>query len=77
MQERLTTLKNLRDKHVTVMSKDSDIYGACRQKTIFYRFVLSTDDPVFNGWKGWAVKRLFNSYDLKPSTVAFEYWKIS
>ena len=49
MEERLTILKNLRDKRVTFMSKNSDIYGACRQKTTFRRFCLSTDDPVFNG----------------------------
>ena len=48
MQERLTIMKNLRDKRVTVMNKNSKIYGACRYKTISYRFCLSTDDPVFN-----------------------------
>ena len=49
MQECLTILKNLRDKHVTVMKKNSDIYGACQHKTTFHRFFLSTDDPIFNG----------------------------
>ena len=49
MQERLTILKNLRDKHVTVMNKNSEIYGDCRHKTTFHQFFLSTDDPVFNG----------------------------
>ena len=29
MQERLTILKKLRDKRVTVMNKNSEIYGAC------------------------------------------------
>ena len=52
IQECLTILKKLRDKHVTVVNKNSDIYGACRHKTTFRRFFLSTDDPVFNGWKG-------------------------
>ena len=52
MQERLTILKKLRDKHVTVMNKNSEIYGACRHKMTFHRFCLSTDDPVFNGWRG-------------------------
>ena len=52
MQERLNILKKLRDKHVTVMNKISEIYGACRHKTTFHQFFLSTDDPVFNGWKG-------------------------
>ena len=49
MQECLTILKNLRDKCVTVMNKNSEICGACRHKTTFHRFCLSTDDPVFNG----------------------------
>ena len=70
MQECLTILKKLREKRVTAMNKNSDIYGACRHKTTFHRFWLSTDDPVFNGWKGYAVKGIFKSYDLKPSTVA-------
>ena len=49
MEERLTILKKLRDKHVTIMNKNLEIYGACRHKTTFHRFFLSTDDPVFNG----------------------------
>ena len=49
MEERLTTLKKIRDKRVTIMNKNSEIYGSCRHKTIFRRFCLSTDDPVFNG----------------------------
>ena len=49
MQEHLTNLKMLRDKHATVMNKNSDIHGACRHKTCFHQFCLSTDDPVFNG----------------------------
>ena len=48
MQERLETLKTLCDKRVTVMNTNSDIYGACRHKTTFHQFCLSTDDPVFN-----------------------------
>ena len=51
MQERLTILKNLCDKRFTIMNKNSDIYGDWRHKTTFRRFCLSTDDPVFNGWK--------------------------
>ena len=77
MRERVTILKNLCDKRVTVMNKNSEIYGAYRHKTTFHQFYLSTGDPVFNGWKGWEVKGLFKSYDLKPSTVAIEYWKLS
>ena len=49
MQEHLTILKMLRDKRVTVMNKNLEIYGACRHKTCFHRFCLSTDDTVFNG----------------------------
>ena len=49
MEERLTILTKLRDKHVTIMNKNSEIYGACRHKTCFHRFCLSTDDPVLNG----------------------------
>ena len=32
MEERLTILKNLREKRVIVMNKNSEIYGACRHK---------------------------------------------
>ena len=49
MQERLTILKMVRYKRVTVMNKNSEIYGACQHKTCFHIFCLSTDDPVFNG----------------------------
>ena len=49
MQERLTILKKLRNKRVMVMNKNSEIYGACRNKNTFHRFCLSTDDPIFNG----------------------------
>ena len=49
MEERLTILKKLREKRITIMNKNSDIYGACRHKTCFHRFFLSTDDPVLNG----------------------------
>ena len=36
MQERLTILKNLCDKRVTVVNKNPEIYGACRHKTTFH-----------------------------------------
>ena len=52
MEERLTILKKLHDKRVTIMNKNSDIYVACQHKTCFHRFFLSTDDPVLNGLKG-------------------------
>ena len=56
--ERLKTLKKLRDKCVTIMNKNSEMYGACWHKTTFYQFLLSNDDLVFrfNGLKGWLVK---------------------
>ena len=47
MQERLTILKKLRDKHVTVMNINSEIYGACRHGTTFHLFCLSTDGLFF------------------------------
>ena len=49
MEERLMTLKNLRDKCVTVRNKNSEIYGAFRKKTTSHQFLLITDDPVYNG----------------------------
>ena len=49
MEERLTILKNLRDKRVTVMNKNSDIYGAYRHKTTFRQIWLSTDDLFLTG----------------------------
>ena len=50
--ERLTILKNLGEKWVTFMNKNLEIYGACRHKTTYHQFFLSTDNPVFNGWEG-------------------------
>ena len=38
MEERLTILKKLRDKCVTIMNKNSERYGAFRHKTCFQRF---------------------------------------
>ena len=35
MQEHLKILKKLREKHVTVMNNNLEIYGACRHKTTF------------------------------------------
>ena len=46
MEERLTILKYLRDKLITIMNNNSEIYGAIRNKTTFRRFFLSTDDPL-------------------------------
>ena len=36
IEERLTLLKQLHDKHVTLVNKNSEIYGACRHKTTFH-----------------------------------------
>ena len=49
MEGRLTILKKLRDKRITIMDNNSEIYGACRHKTTFRQFLLSTDDPVLRG----------------------------
>ena len=38
IEERLTILKNLRDKCATLINNNSDIYGACQHKTAFRRF---------------------------------------
>ena len=46
MEERLTILKNLCDKRVTVKNNNSEIYGACRQKTSFRQFFLIADDSI-------------------------------
>ena len=46
MEENLTILKNLCDKHVTLIKKSSDIYGAFRHKTTFHPFFLGTDNPI-------------------------------
>ena len=51
MQKRGTVLKNIFEKGITFMNKSLDIYVAFRHKTTFRLFCLSTDDPVFNGWK--------------------------
>ena len=45
-EERLTILKNLLEKRVTVMNKNSEIYGVCRHIITFHWFFLSIDDPV-------------------------------
>ena len=60
VEERLTILKKLREKRVTIMNNNLEMCGACRHKTTFRRFCLSTEDPVFNRWKGWAVKGFSN-----------------
>ena len=38
--------KNLHGKRVTVVNKNSDIYKACRIKTNFCQFCLSTYDTM-------------------------------
>ena len=49
MEELSTILKKLRDKCVTIMQKNLEIYGSCRHKMNFRRFCLSIDDHVLNG----------------------------
>ena len=36
MEERLTIVKKLLDKHVEIMNNNSEIYGACRHITTFH-----------------------------------------
>ena len=60
MEERLTILCY---KRVTMMNNNSDIHEACRHKTAFHIFCLSTDDPVITGkgvgpLKGFQILRL-------------------
>ena len=49
MEERLKILKNLRDKRITLMNRNSEIYRAYRHKMTFHKIFLITDGPV-NGW---------------------------
>ena len=42
MEECLTILKKICDKHVIVMNNNLEIYGACRHKTTSRQFCLST-----------------------------------
>ena len=45
IEERLTILKNIRDKCVTIMNKNLEIYGACRHKTTFINFCYALMIP--------------------------------
>ena len=49
MEERLPILKNLRDKCVTIISNNLDIYGACQHKTTFHIFPLALAIPFLTG----------------------------
>ena len=49
MEERLTILRNIYDKRVTIMNKKLEIYGACQHKTTFCQFFQSTDDSILMG----------------------------
>ena len=51
VEEHLTILNKLRDKRITLMNKNLEIYGACCKKMTFHNFFLSTDYPV-NGLNG-------------------------
>ena len=70
MKECLTIPKKLRDKRVTIMKNNSEIYGACRHKTTFHQFCISINYPVFNRWKGYAVKG-FQILGLEPVNGSF------
>ena len=52
MKERLTILKNLRENAPQLWMRTEIYMGPAGKKTILYWFLLSTDDPVFNGLKG-------------------------
>ena len=49
MEEHLTILKKLREKLVTVVNKNSDIYGPAARKRFCVYFFIITYDPIFNG----------------------------
>ena len=65
MEERLTILKKLHDKHVTIMDKNLEIYGACRHKTTFYQCFLCPDDTVLMGERVMPLKG-FQILGLEP-----------
>ena len=46
IEGKLTTLKKLRDKCVTLTNNNSEIYGAFRYKMTFNLFFISNYDPV-------------------------------
>ena len=49
MEERLTIIKKLHYKRVTVMNNNLKMYWAYRHKMTFRQFFFSTDDFIFNG----------------------------
>ena len=49
MEERLSIVKKLRDKRITIMNKNSEIHGACLHKTCFHRFCLALMIPYLTG----------------------------
>ena len=60
--------KNLREKCVTLMNKNSEIYGVCWNKTTFHQFLLSTDDTVL--WlKGLDRTTYFQTLEFKTLAV--------
>ena len=46
MKERLTVLKTLCDKCVTLMKNDYEIYGDFQHKNNFPSIFISTDNPI-------------------------------
>ena len=43
----------LRDKLVTGVNKNLEIYGAAWHKTLLCQFLLSNDNPVLTGERAW------------------------
>ena len=64
MYECIMQFKKIRDKNVTLMDNNLEIYGACRHKSTFRQFFLSTDDTAL--WeKGVSHKTDFQTLGFK------------
>ena len=46
MEERLTVLKKIHDRNVTLLNNNSEIYKFWQHKTTFRLFFLFVDDPI-------------------------------
>ena len=46
MEELLTVLRNICDKHVTLVNRNFDIYRVCWHKTTLHSFLLRTSDSI-------------------------------
>ena len=56
-------LKKLCDKCVTLMKKNSEIYGGCQHKATFRQFYLSIDDPSIGG-EGYTGTRILKPFEF-------------